>query len=351
MACCTTIPPLNPGQKRTNAGIFDLPRSSKRRRMLNAVSFQTTMTTTLDSVAATTATSSPGTPTSTRGAQKPLIIDASKEKKESVFHSIPYSPLRSLRISNENEASGSPSPGNVSGNSSSDEEQFKNELMERIKYEAKRLIKRRQMMIAPTTLVSTSKQTAQTDSMNPLSDSSEESNSSVITQSPAKQLASTGSISATSPSLSTASHSLTDSSLSSIPSSSDSTSTLTANSNKSKICGPTMKSTNVTEKIQISNVTNTSNTSNTKLFNLLSSKPFSSTCSSSLAICNELPIFSLNQVNLICERMLKEREQLIREEYDKILTQKLSEQYDAFVKFTHEQIQRRFESSICSYVS
>lgn len=59
----------------------------------------------------------------------------------------------------------------------------------------------------------------------------------------------------------------------------------------------------------------------------------------------------MNQVNQICERMLKEREQSIREQYDKILTQKLSEQYDAFVKFTHEQIQRRFEGSQCSYVS
>lgn len=66
---------------------------------------------------------------------------------------------------------------------------------------------------------------------------------------------------------------------------------------------------------------------------------------------SDLPIFSMNQVNQICERMLKERETALREQYDKILTQKMSEQYDAFVKFTHEQIQRRFESSQCSYVS
>lgn len=66
---------------------------------------------------------------------------------------------------------------------------------------------------------------------------------------------------------------------------------------------------------------------------------------------NDLPIFSMNQVNAICERMIGERETAIREQYDKILTQKMSEQYDAFVKFTHEQIQRRFETSQCSYVS
>lgn len=48
---------------------------------------------------------------------------------------------------------------------------------------------------------------------------------------------------------------------------------------------------------------------------------------------------------MICERMLKEQETTIREEYDQILNMKLSEQYDAFVKFTYDQIQKRFESA------
>lgn len=43
--------------------------------------------------------------------------------------------------------------------------------------------------------------------------------------------------------------------------------------------------------------------------------------------------------------MLKEQETQIREEYDQILNMKLSEQYDAFVKFTYDQIQKRFESA------
>jgi len=50
--------------------------------------------------------------------------------------------------------------------------------------------------------------------------------------------------------------------------------------------------------------------------------------------------------------MLKEQETQIREEYDKILHLKLSEQYDAFVKFTYDQIQKRFESAAapsCKY--
>ena len=43
--------------------------------------------------------------------------------------------------------------------------------------------------------------------------------------------------------------------------------------------------------------------------------------------------------------MMKEREAEIREEYDRVLTLKLAEQYDAFVKFTHDQLQKRFEAN------
>ncbi|KAF7654057.1 hypothetical protein LDENG_00075240 [Lucifuga dentata] len=65
----------------------------------------------------------------------------------------------------------------------------------------------------------------------------------------------------------------------------------------------------------------------------------------------EQPLFSLKQVGMICERLLKEREDKIHEEYDEILTAKLAEQYDAFVKFTHDQLMRRFGEQPASYVS
>lgn len=48
---------------------------------------------------------------------------------------------------------------------------------------------------------------------------------------------------------------------------------------------------------------------------------------------------------MICESMLKEREESLREQYDAVLTTKLAEQYDAFVKFTYDQIQRRYEAA------
>jgi hypothetical protein len=64
------------------------------------------------------------------------------------------------------------------------------------------------------------------------------------------------------------------------------------------------------------------------------------------------PVFTLKQMTLICERMCKERTDIVRQEYDKILHQKLSEQYDAFVKFIDHQIQQRFnESQLPSYLS
>merc|ERR1712226_222046 len=64
------------------------------------------------------------------------------------------------------------------------------------------------------------------------------------------------------------------------------------------------------------------------------------------------PVFTLKQMTLICERMCKERTDAVRQEYDKILHTKLSEQYDAFVKFIDHQIQQRFnESQLPSYLS
>ncbi|XP_064628874.1 akirin-2-like [Lineus longissimus] len=65
----------------------------------------------------------------------------------------------------------------------------------------------------------------------------------------------------------------------------------------------------------------------------------------------DAPLFTFRQVSMFCERMLKEREEQIREDYDKVLTCKLAEQYEAFLKFNHDQIQRRFQESPLSYVS
>lgn len=66
----------------------------------------------------------------------------------------------------------------------------------------------------------------------------------------------------------------------------------------------------------------------------------------------DIPLFTFKQVSMICERMLKERETQIREQYNTVLTCKMAEQYEAFLKFNHDQIQRRFSGdSVASYVS
>jgi len=67
----------------------------------------------------------------------------------------------------------------------------------------------------------------------------------------------------------------------------------------------------------------------------------------------EKPLFTFQQVKLICERMVKEREEQLREVYEEALNTKLAEQYDAFVKFTHDHVQRHFEtnSTAPSYLS
>lgn len=65
---------------------------------------------------------------------------------------------------------------------------------------------------------------------------------------------------------------------------------------------------------------------------------------------SDKPIFTFKQVGLICERMLREKESEIREEYDNVLTTKLAEQYEAFVKFTYDQISRNYDNTP-SYLS
>lgn len=66
---------------------------------------------------------------------------------------------------------------------------------------------------------------------------------------------------------------------------------------------------------------------------------------------NPSHLLTLKQVNMICARLLKEREEKIREEYDQILSNKLHEQYEGFVRFTQDQLTRRFSELQFSYVS
>lgn len=65
----------------------------------------------------------------------------------------------------------------------------------------------------------------------------------------------------------------------------------------------------------------------------------------------DAPLFTFRQVSMICERLVHEREEEVKEQYDKILNCKMAEQYESFLKFNHDQLQRRFGHSEMSYVS
>lgn len=283
MACCTTINPLNSGaQKRGSGGLFDLPRTAKRRRPFTTTSTSSQLSTSLLPTLSNTPNTSTMfvTSSSLSHSKSSTIIDASSDKKKSVFNThIPFSTAAA------SSSVFAVSPGSVFSTqlNSLNLNEDKNELMERIKHEAKRLIKRKQVSLSAVQTSSTSTTPNENDVNN-----SKPSPDVVIIPAGKSVL-----------------HTSTNISL---------------------------NETKTSEKIE------------EKMASKVNSK-------AAALNHNDLPIFSMNQVNVICERMMKEREQLIREQYDKILAQKLSEQYDAFVKFTHEQIQRRFESSQCSYVS
>ncbi|XP_031431818.1 akirin-1 [Clupea harengus] len=69
------------------------------------------------------------------------------------------------------------------------------------------------------------------------------------------------------------------------------------------------------------------------------------------SVKKDQPSFTLRQVGYLCERILKDHEEKIREEYEKILNTKLAEQYESFVKFTQDQIMRKYGARPASYVS
>ncbi|XP_076824985.1 akirin-2-like [Clavelina lepadiformis] len=78
-------------------------------------------------------------------------------------------------------------------------------------------------------------------------------------------------------------------------------------------------------------------------------------CSSSVVIQGkqnvDSPLLSMKQAGIICERLLKEQEDRLRSEFEKALIDKLSEQYDAFVKFSQDQLFQQLQSRPASYVS
>ena len=56
-------------------------------------------------------------------------------------------------------------------------------------------------------------------------------------------------------------------------------------------------------------------------------------------------LFTMDQVRDIVRRAVDEKERSLREQYDKILQQKLQEQYQAFAKFNEDYISRSLKAN------
>ena len=62
-------------------------------------------------------------------------------------------------------------------------------------------------------------------------------------------------------------------------------------------------------------------------------------------------LFSMEQVRDLVRRAVDEKERTLREQYDRILQQKLQEQYQAFAKFNEDYISRSLKTNDLGYVS
>jgi len=62
-------------------------------------------------------------------------------------------------------------------------------------------------------------------------------------------------------------------------------------------------------------------------------------------------LFTMDQVKDIVRRAVDEKERALREQYDRILAQKLQEQYQAFAKFNEDYISRTAKPTDLGYVS
>lgn len=63
------------------------------------------------------------------------------------------------------------------------------------------------------------------------------------------------------------------------------------------------------------------------------------------------PVFTFRHMNLICRKVFRDFEKELREEYDRVLSEKMHEQYAAFVKFSQDQIRKNCDATTPSYLS
>ena len=151
MACCSTIYPLNSSQKRSSSGVFDMPKTAKRRRPFGSTNQQQLSTSLTNSISISSSSNNNNSPntmfTTTssilNSSNKPIVIeanDSSSSKKQSVFNAqIPFANIADSSSSDEDE------------NSQFNKIANQQTLMDRIKMEAKRMNKRKPVNLSVIT--------------------------------------------------------------------------------------------------------------------------------------------------------------------------------------------------------
>ena len=78
-----------------------------------------------------------------------------------------------------------------------------------------------------------------------------------------------------------------------------------------------------------------------KTQSLVFKKPCSLTAlTSSSTTTDDIPMFTYTQTAQMCARLLREQDRSIREQYEELLSTKLTEQYDTFVRYTHDSVHK-----------
>jgi len=115
-----------------------------------------------------------------------------------------------------------------------------------------------------------------------------------------------------------------------ISSSSSSTTTFTMNTNS---LSPTKQ-----QQQQQSIFTSSPNKNQSLVFK----KPCSLTAltSSTTTTTDDIPMLTYTQTAQMCARLLREQDRSLREQYEQILSTKLTEQYDTFVRYTHDSVHK-----------
>ncbi|CAF3124115.1 unnamed protein product [Rotaria socialis] len=55
---------------------------------------------------------------------------------------------------------------------------------------------------------------------------------------------------------------------------------------------------------------------------------------------DDTPMFTYTQTAQMCARLLREQDKLVREQYEQLLATKLNEQYEQFVRYSHDSVHK-----------